>query len=426
MAGRNLFAEDAVLPPPPVEQAAPVGRDLFAPIPNAPPAQTVEQDQGFLAGVGQDLSRRGEAITSSFDRAQAGEITGLERDLNVTAQAILGAGDVGLRGLDAAAQGLENITPEPIRNVVNQFEADVSNFASEQIDALLDTDIGQAGLELFQEGGEAYAEFKEENPRVAQQVENAAIIGSTALGGVGGRAASSGAGGASTGSLRRIAQGVDNRIALPSSERIDTRIGGNSLINPQESGELSTGRFTRGEPFVDSETNDFIDADFDEILPETKNNDSFFRKMASGLDNRISVQIAARRQNFLENLLEPKSTPTSRSAQGARKTETGSGFFRRGSIEPSPEIIRLSNVITKIPGVSNKKTITGNKVEIQKALRNEVDQINEKLVKFNTFIPKNRITDTILKIENCRIFKILHWKIYSKQIPKNFYSDHNQ
>ncbi len=278
-------------------------------------------DPGFIEGVSQDLSARGEAISAAGEQALAGETTGLESDATILSQAILGVGDVGVRALDAAAGGLEAITPEPIRNAVNQFETDVRGFASEQIDALLDTDIGQAGLEAFQGGVELFQQFADENPRIAKQVENAAIIGSTAIGGIGGRAVTSGAG---TGGLRRIAQGVDNRIA---------------------------------------------------------------------------VQLADRRQDFIQGLVAPKETAATKAAAGARKVEEGTGIFKRGVVPPTSDQIRMSNTISEIPGVSNKNTITGNKVEIQNALTEEVTRINTELGQFKTVLPKNRIDQAFADIE---------------------------
>jgi len=405
-----------VPPPPPgfvIQEAATQAANVTPPPPGFEIVQAATQQDvvpsapGFIEGVSQDLSARGEAISAAGEQLRAGEITGLESDATIIAQSILGAGDVGVRALDAAARGLEAITPEPIRNAVNKFEADVSSFASEQIDALLDTDIGQFGLEAFQEGGELWNDFSEENPRIAQQVENAAIIGSTVIGGAGGRAISKAAAveelsSAAGAGARALGRDPVNLIGGPTTESFERLGGGRAVATGGIGGrDLSTGGFVRGEPTrpIDP-TQNFIDAEFNEITPNIPPEKvGILRRVAQGIDNRISVQLADRRQDFIQGLLEPKSTVATRAAAGGRKTEAGFGPFRRGVTPPTADQIRISNTISEIPGVSNKKTITGNKVEIQKALREESDGLNESLSSFNLFIPKNNIDAAFSNIE---------------------------
>lgn len=405
------------VPPPPagfvIQDAATQAVNVTPPPPGFEIVQAVTQqaiapsDPGFIEGVSQDLSARGQAISAAGEQALAGETTGLESQATILSQAILGVGDVGVRALDAAAQGLEAITPEPIRNAMNQFEADISSFASEQIDALLDTDIGQFGLEAFQEGGELWNDFSEENPRIAQQVENAVVIGSTVIGGAGGRAISKAAAveelsSAAGQGARAIGRDPVNLIGGPTTSTFD-RVGGGRAVTTGGVGgrDVSTGGFVRGEPIRPADpTQNFIDAEFNEVTPNIPPEKvGILRRVAQGIDNRISVQQADRRMDFVQGLLEPKSTVATRAAAGARKTESGFGPFRRGVTPPTADQIRISNTIAEIPGVSNKKTITGNKVEIQKALTEENDRLNESLSSFNLFIPKNNIDAAFSNIE---------------------------
>jgi hypothetical protein len=125
----------------------------------------------FQQRVGEDWQRRGDM----FEDIKEATLSGDQSYLEGVAQTIgkVGAGaafDFIGEGLVSAGRGLSTATPDVI-------EAPITDAAVGAAHAFLETDIGQAGLQSIIGGAEKWTAFKEENPRIARNIEAVVNVG---------------------------------------------------------------------------------------------------------------------------------------------------------------------------------------------------------------------------------------------------------
>lgn len=128
--------------------------------------QREEPDEkiGFLGRVAEDIKVRGEKFQEILSAQRGGAQTSLETGLQFAGQTIGTAFDVGGEALVSTARGLSAITPDIIEDPIKKAAAEAGI-------ALLQTDIGQTGLQALQRGSRAFEEFSENNPRAARDLE---------------------------------------------------------------------------------------------------------------------------------------------------------------------------------------------------------------------------------------------------------------
>ena len=145
------------------------------------PVQETEE-VGVIGELGQNISQFGEDLSSTFETAgdnfirmrddwAAGKIgdneAALELLSDVGIETLFGAvGDI----LSLAGRNVATVTPEEIANPIKET-------ASSAMYAILDTPVGQAGIEALQAGGDLWADFEESNPRAARNIGNIVNVG---------------------------------------------------------------------------------------------------------------------------------------------------------------------------------------------------------------------------------------------------------
>lgn len=132
-----------------------------------------EEPLGFTQRVGQDFDRRKQNIGGMVAESIKGNQGYREGAMQVAGQSFALGGDVVGEGITSVGRGLSAITPDP-------FEDEVIN----QLGIFFDQPLMQAGKRALARGMEAWAEFSEENPRAARNIEavtNISVGGLTAL-----------------------------------------------------------------------------------------------------------------------------------------------------------------------------------------------------------------------------------------------------
>ena len=127
----------------------------------APDAQAVEPQQGFLERFGGDIETRRAQTTEIFERM--GEQTPEETLLQLVGKTFAGTTlDFIGEGLVSAFRALPDVIENPIRD---------------QAAALMQSEIGQLGLERLGQGANKFEEFAKENPRAARNIESLVNVG---------------------------------------------------------------------------------------------------------------------------------------------------------------------------------------------------------------------------------------------------------
>ena len=151
-------------------------RDRFGnyldPVELAQELSAVEEPLGFTQRVGQDFDRRKQNIGGMVAESIKGNQGYREGAMQVAGQGFALGGDVVGEGITSVGRGLSAITPDP-------FEDEVIN----QLGIFFDQPLMQAGKRALARGMEAWAEFSEENPRAARNIEavtNISVGGLTA------------------------------------------------------------------------------------------------------------------------------------------------------------------------------------------------------------------------------------------------------
>jgi hypothetical protein len=127
------------------------------------------QEKGFLENVSEDLSKRGEAAVETKKSYKAGDIGLVQGVTQVAGQAAGAVLDVVGEGVVSAAKTVADITPEAIKDPIKKV-------AIEGWKTLTETDVGKAAMEAVQNGVDAWASFKKENPNAAKTIESATNI----------------------------------------------------------------------------------------------------------------------------------------------------------------------------------------------------------------------------------------------------------
>lgn len=139
---------------------------------DAPPEDDVEGARpGFMARISEDLDKRRAMFNEIEKVTNAGEQTLPETALQLVGK--IGAGtalDVIGEGVISGVEFLSDITPDEIEEPVVQALVGAGT-------ALLETDIGKAGIEAARAGLEKWNAFKGENPRAARNIESVVDIG---------------------------------------------------------------------------------------------------------------------------------------------------------------------------------------------------------------------------------------------------------
>ena len=145
-----------------MEHSINIGEMLDAPEGEAP---------GFFGGVGEDLQKRGQNFNETLEAYHTGKQSLPESVVQLFGQGAGFVGDVIGRGFGAGARGLSAVTPDFI-------EEPMKAKLKEEAVALLNTPIGQAGVEAIKGGMESYSIWKAQNPRFARNLEAAVNIAS--------------------------------------------------------------------------------------------------------------------------------------------------------------------------------------------------------------------------------------------------------
>jgi hypothetical protein len=151
-------------------------RDRFGnyldPVELAQELSAVEEPLGFTQRVGQDFDRRKQNIGGMVAESIKGNQGYREGAMQVAGQGFALGGDVVGEGITSVGRGLSAITPDPLEDeVINQ------------LGIFFDQPLMQAGKRALARGMEAWAEFSEENPRAARNIEavtNISVGGLTA------------------------------------------------------------------------------------------------------------------------------------------------------------------------------------------------------------------------------------------------------
>jgi len=126
---------------------------------------------GFIERVSTDIEARqklGDEIRGFYER---GEQSYPETLLQLTGKVgVGGVLDTMGEAFVSGVEGLSAITPDII-------EDPLIDLVTETAQSFMETDLGQAGLEAFEAGVEAWGAFKAENPRAARNIEAGVNIG---------------------------------------------------------------------------------------------------------------------------------------------------------------------------------------------------------------------------------------------------------
>jgi hypothetical protein len=165
-------------------------------------SQTQENKPNLLSRVGTDLSKRISDVQQSFKK-------------EVTPQGTpLGGIRLGLRTVGAVAGGITDVATEGIKSLSN---ATGLTEAVKPIGlAILDTDVGKAGLNAIKSGAEAYSTFAKSNPDTAKALGDVLNITSLLPIGAGAKIAGQGAVDLTKGTIKGIESGISGTTRVTS------------------------------------------------------------------------------------------------------------------------------------------------------------------------------------------------------------------
>lgn len=124
-----------------------------------------EKELGFLQRVGQDMQNRTKLLEQISDATSGGEQTFAEGVLQTVGKVGVGGFfDILGEGLVSGVRTLSKITPDFI-------EKPLVDNVKKGVGALLNTEIGKAGLDALSGGIELYDRWKGANPRAARNLE---------------------------------------------------------------------------------------------------------------------------------------------------------------------------------------------------------------------------------------------------------------
>lgn len=132
----------------------------------------VPKEPGFLQRTGEALKKRGSSIVETVKDTATGKLS---------------IGEAGLQTLGAVAGGVGDIVGEGIKSSIQALPEKVKEPIKQGAVYILQTKVGQAGLEAIGHGVEKYTEWKIANPNLAKDLESVVNIASLLPVGKGGQ-----------------------------------------------------------------------------------------------------------------------------------------------------------------------------------------------------------------------------------------------
>lgn len=130
----------------------------------SPVEQRSAEQPGFFSRIGSDIQNRNQMVQAATGRYSAGQQTLPETLLQATGKGVLGTvNDVIGEGVKSAANYTPDFIKQPITDLAQQA---------------MQSPIGQGALSLARQGGQAYSNFEQNNPRASANLES---IGNIAL-----------------------------------------------------------------------------------------------------------------------------------------------------------------------------------------------------------------------------------------------------
>ena len=117
---------------------------------------------------------------------------------------------------------------------------------------------------------------------------------------------------------------------------------------------------------------------------------SFPEKVKAKLNEKADAQILKRKEEFVEDLLTPKLTPTKKSELVGRTVEEG-GILNRSKVVPTKREAEIMDQVSKIPELNQKGTLQSNFNVIKEARKKEDITLVESLEKTPVLIPRKEI-----------------------------------
>lgn len=136
--------------------------------------------------------------------------------------------------------------------------------------------------------------------------------------------------------------------------------------------------------------------------PKIKAGPTPIGKAGEALETKALAQVAAKRENFVNDLVQPKQTAPVRTEQVARTEEAG--LLRSKQVTPSAAEKKMTAEVSKIPEVSKSKTLQGNHNIIAKEVTKEADSLKMALMKNDVPFPKRefnaRLNDALKRLQD--------------------------
>lgn len=141
-----------------------------------------DQEPGLIGRIGEDLSARIDSSVESATRDRSLLNTLLARGSGLTQFQVAGdvagagldvIGEVGSAAIGAAGDLAKKVAPETsatISDFVSTKAEEFTDFASEKLNALSQTEIGKRGIAAAQDTAEAWQAFSDEHPTVAADI----------------------------------------------------------------------------------------------------------------------------------------------------------------------------------------------------------------------------------------------------------------
>lgn len=181
--------------------------------------------------------------------------------------------------------------------------------------SFLDTEVGKAGLEAAKSGFEAWDDWSAQHPRAARSIESVVNIGA---------------------------------LIAPVKGKPSARPVSGPTAPPRIN--LATGLPEAGSPA-----------------------NTALGRTADRLTRAADAQTTARRQEFAEQLIQPKPTARVRQEQVARSSEQG--VLRSRVVEPSPAEARAAAEVVNIPDVKPSQSLLANANVIRRELSDEAENL---------------------------------------------------
>ena len=107
---------------------------------------------------------------------------------------------------------------------------------------------------------------------------------------------------------------------------------------------------------------------------------------------------ATRKNNFINDLILPKATPSEREAMVGRTKEVG--FNRRKEVQLTPQEQEMADTVSQIKGVKKGNSLQGNYNAVQDANHAEADSLIANLQKNNVTVPDDVIVNGLDAVRN--------------------------